>query len=134
MARVHSGVSRGGAPIRITTAGTSRAQDIATRQKRYILSMSIRSVCFVGAVFAGLAHVNWLWPILIAAAIILPYIAVVMANAANTKGDDVSLLDSPYGRPELRGGKEWREQQARDEQARLARDEHEHDRSHEDPF
>ena len=41
-------------PIRITTAGRSRAEDIAIRQKRYAISMSIRSLCFIGAVIAGL--------------------------------------------------------------------------------
>ncbi|MEX0427161.1 DUF3099 domain-containing protein [Nocardioides sp. DS6] len=110
MAKVRGASHKGELPIRITTAQTSRNEDIAARQKRYILSMSIRSVCFIGAVFAGLAHITWLWPILIAAAIVLPYVAVVMANAANTKGDGFNLLDSPYGRPELRGGREWREE------------------------
>jgi hypothetical protein len=100
--------ARGGdqQPIRITTAGTSRNAEIAIRQRRYLISMSIRSVCFIGAVFAGLAHINWLWPVLILCAIILPYIAVVAANARNTKGEGYDLLDSPYGRPELRGGKQ----------------------------
>lgn len=96
---------RGEQPIRITTASESRNAEIAARQKRYLISMSIRSVCFIGAVLAGVNHITWLWPVLIAAAIILPYIAVVAANAAHTKGDDFSLRDSPYGRPELRGGK-----------------------------
>jgi len=101
-------------PIRITTAATSRNADIAARQKRYLISMSIRSVCFIGAVATGLAHIDWAWPILIVAALVLPYIAVVMANAAHSKGETFSLMDSPYGRPELRGGQEWRDRQDRD--------------------
>jgi len=109
MARVHHGArkaSSGAAePIRITTAGSSRNEDIAHRQKAYILSMGIRSVCFVGAGLAGVAGINWLWPILIVAALVLPYVAVVMANAAHTKGDDFSLRDSPYGRAQLPPGK-----------------------------
>lgn len=90
--------------IRITTAGRSRAEDIAIRQKRYAISMSIRSLCFIGAVIAGLAGIGWLWPILIAGALILPYVAVVMANATNTKSDEMNLLGSPYGRRELPSG------------------------------
>ena len=93
-------------PIRITTAGRSRAEDIAVRQKRYAISMSIRSLCFIGAVIAGLAGIGWLWPILIAATLILPYIAVVMANATNNKSDQMDLMDSPYGRPQLTSGRE----------------------------
>ncbi len=79
------------APIRITTVGSSPQADIARRQKRYIISMSIRSLCFVGAAVAGVAGIDWLWPVLIVAALILPYVAVVMANAATTRTDDLPL-------------------------------------------
>lgn len=84
--------------VRITTAATDRNADIAVRQRRYLLSMSLRSLCFVGAVVAGLAGVNWLWPILIAGALILPYIAVVMANAVTTRSDAFDLADTAYRR------------------------------------
>ncbi|WP_344734747.1 DUF3099 domain-containing protein [Nocardioides fonticola] len=84
--------------VRITTVGTSRAQDIATRQRRYLLSMSLRSLCFVGAVIAGLAGIGWLWPILIAGALILPYFAVVLANVSTMRNDTFELrrtIDHP---------------------------------------
>lgn len=84
--------------VRITTAATSRHADIAARQKRYLLSMSLRSLCFVGAIVAALAHVAWLWPILIAGALILPYIAVVMANATFSRSDGFDLPDGRYTR------------------------------------
>jgi hypothetical protein len=96
MARAHE------QPIRITTAAESRRVEQSARQRRYFLAMSIRSICFVGAVLAAIGHVVWLWPILIVAALVLPYVAVVMANARNSKGDDFTLRDSPYGRPQLR--------------------------------
>lgn len=92
MARSDSGA------IRITTAGSGPAADLARRQKRYILSMSFRALCFIGAVIAGSAHVNWLWPILIGAALILPYVAVVMANATDSRDASIGLVGgmSPY--------------------------------------
>lgn len=86
--------------MRITTVGTSRGQDIAVRQRRYLLSMSLRSLCFVGAVIAGLAGVNWLWPILIAGALILPYFAVVLANVSTMRNDSFELRQDLH-RPEL---------------------------------
>jgi hypothetical protein len=89
--------------VRITTAASSRNADIATRQKRYLWSMSLRSACFVGAVVAALADLNWLWPILIAGAIVLPYIAVVLANAATTRTDAFQLRDGAGAHPELSG-------------------------------
>jgi hypothetical protein len=84
--------------VRITTAASDRNLDIAARQRRYLLSMSLRSLCFVGAVIAGLAGVNWLWPILIAGALVLPYVAVVMANAVTTRTDAFDLADTAYRR------------------------------------
>lgn len=97
MARAHE------QPIRITTAAQSRQVDIAHRQKRYLMAMGIRTACFIGAVIAGVNHIVWLWPVLILAAIFLPYVAVVMANAANTKGTTaMDLLDTPYHANELR--------------------------------
>ncbi|GCD89151.1 DUF3099 domain-containing protein [Nocardioides sp. LS1] len=106
MARTHSHSRRAreAEPVRITTAATNRADNIAARQKRYLLSMGIRTVCFVGAVVAALAHVEWLWPILIAGALILPYVAVVMANNSGSGSDGFELLDADYGRAQLPPG------------------------------
>lgn len=90
--------------VRITTAASSRNADIAARQKRYLWSMSLRSACFVGAVVAALAGVDWLWPVLIAGAIVLPYIAVVLANAATTRTDAFELPGGAAAHPELSNG------------------------------
>lgn len=49
--------------------------------RRYLISMGIRTVCFVAAVFVG-GPLRW---VLVGAALILPYIAVVMANAAQSR-------------------------------------------------
>ena len=81
------------APIRITTAGSNSQADLARRQRRYIISMSIRTICFIGAAIAGMAGLNWLWPFLILAALVLPYVAVVNANAANSRTDELPLMD-----------------------------------------
>ncbi|HEX2773215.1 MAG TPA: DUF3099 domain-containing protein [Micromonosporaceae bacterium] len=89
--------------VRITTAASSRADDIAARQKRYLLSMSLRSACFIGAVVAALAGLDWLWPFLIAGALILPYIAVVLANNSATRADGFELRDAGPARPQLTG-------------------------------
>ncbi|PVG83841.1 DUF3099 domain-containing protein [Nocardioides gansuensis] len=76
--------------VRITTAGTSRADDIAARQKRYIISMAIRTACFIGAVAVGPGWLRW---VLVAAALLLPYVAVVLANPETHKEDGFALLD-----------------------------------------
>jgi hypothetical protein len=92
--------------VRITSAAASRNEDIAARQKRYLFSMGIRTMCFIGAIFAALADLTWLWPILIVAALVLPYVAVVMANAATTKGEGYALLGPGAAHRQLGGGNE----------------------------
>jgi hypothetical protein len=85
--------------VRITTAAASRNEDIRGRQRRYLISMGIRTVCFVAAVIVGQGVVMW---ILIVAALLLPYVAVVMANAASSKSDDFALRGSAFDTPELK--------------------------------
>ena len=90
--------------VRITSAAASPNDDIASRQKRYLFSMGLRTICFVGAIIASLLGIHWLWPILIAGALVLPYVAVVMANAASTKGDGFALVDQGAGHAQLGPG------------------------------
>ena len=87
--------------VRITTAAASRNEDIRKRQRRYLASMSLRTICFVGAVIVGEGVAMW---ILIFGAIFLPYVAVVMANAVTTRGDGFALQAAPLTRPELTAG------------------------------
>ena len=84
--------------VRITTAAASRNDDIRARQRRYLFSMGIRTVCFVAAVIVGQGLAMW---VLIAAAVVLPYVAVVMANAASGRSDDFALQGSAFDQPEL---------------------------------
>ncbi len=86
--------------IRITTASSSRNEDIAARQRRYVFSMALRTVCFVGAVVTT-GVLRW---VLVAAALVLPYIAVVMANAVASRSDGFELTDGAADRPQLPPG------------------------------
>ena len=87
--------SRDSHSVRITTAPTSRADDIAGRQRRYLISMAIRTVCVIGAVAVGPGILRW---VLIAGAVLLPYVAVVFANAGNSKDDGFDLRQSRSNR------------------------------------
>jgi Protein of unknown function (DUF3099) len=68
--------------IRITTAPESRESEMAHRQRRYMVSMGFRTVCFVAAILVGDGWLRW---VLVAAALLLPTIAVVMANSASPR-------------------------------------------------
>ncbi len=74
--------------VRITSAPRSRADDIAARQKRYIFSMAVRTVCFVSAIVVGPGPLRW---VLIVGAVFLPYVAVVMANAGPGRDNEAEL-------------------------------------------
>jgi Flp pilus assembly protein TadB len=69
----------------VTALPPSLEEDQAQRMRRYLVSMGIRTACFILAVVA-LAVLHWTvigWTFVVGAAI-LPYIAVVMANAARS--------------------------------------------------
>ena len=60
--------------------------------------MSIRTLCFVGAVLVGDNWVRW---VLVAGAFVLPYIAVVMANVAAPRIEGADLVQPGSGHREL---------------------------------
>ena len=64
-------------PVRITTATRSHSDDLRSRQRRYIVSMTIRTACFILAV-VSMGH--WFMWVFLAASFVLPYVAVVIAN------------------------------------------------------
>jgi hypothetical protein len=64
----------------VTQAHRSLSDDIAYRQRRYLLMMGIRAVCFVIAVVLFVNHFGWLAAIPAVGAIFIPYFAVVFAN------------------------------------------------------
>jgi hypothetical protein len=74
----------------VTQARRSLSDDIAYRQRRYLLMMGIRAVCFVIAVVLFINHGGWLTAIPAVGAIFIPYFAVVFANGGrepdNTRG------------------------------------------------
>ena len=64
----------------VTQARRSLSDDIAYRQRRYLLMMGIRAICFVIAVCLYVNHFGWLAAIPAVGAIFIPYFAVVFAN------------------------------------------------------
>ncbi|WFB10219.1 DUF3099 domain-containing protein [Streptomyces sp. LX-29] len=92
--------------FRITGARQSLAEDVRGRQRRYIISMSIRTLAVV------LAAVLWnverhVAAVALVAGMLLPYIAVVIANAGR---ENVPSLPSTFVpttvRPMLTAGAE----------------------------
>ena len=74
----------------MTQARRSLSDDISFRQRRYLMLMCIRAVCFVIAVVMFVNHLGWLAALPAVGAILIPYFAVVFANGGrepnNTRG------------------------------------------------
>ncbi len=87
--------------VRITTASSNAQDEIWARQRRYIYSMGVRTICFLGAIVVGPGWLRW---VLVAAAVLLPYVAVVMANAAGSRSDGFELQDAQPDRQALQPG------------------------------
>ena len=62
----------------ITSASRPHSEDLQGRVRRYVISMGVRTLCFLLAL-ASIGH--WFVWVFLAAAIFLPYVAVVIANA-----------------------------------------------------
>ncbi len=85
----------------ITGARKSLSEDVAYRQRRYLISMSIRTMCFILAV---VSHGPMRWAMFVAA-VLLPYFAVVYANGGRERAPEPPSAFVPGNRPELESGK-----------------------------
>ena len=92
---------RRGATAVITDARSGTSKEMATRVRRYTITMAFRTACFISMIFV---HGPFRW-VLFACAVALPYIAVTMANQANqrTRGVEVPRVE-PSDHPELTTG------------------------------
>ena len=84
---------------RITTASPSLAEDMSHRMRSYLTQMSIRVACFIGAV----AIDHWTRWLLLLGAVVLPYTAVLIANAGRERGGDPGTFVAPPLLPALPG-------------------------------
>jgi Flp pilus assembly protein TadB len=86
----------------ITGARRGVSDDVDARTRRYLISMGVRTVCFVLAVVTG----GWLRWVFIVLALVLPYLSVVFANGGRERVEDMAdpglatgprAIDRPQG-------------------------------------
>ncbi len=77
----------------VTQARRSLSDDIAYRQRRYLLMMGIRALCFGIAVVLFMNHFGWLVAIPAVGAIFIPYFAVVYANGGREPGNTRGFME-----------------------------------------
>ncbi|PYF98963.1 Protein of unknown function [Georgenia satyanarayanai] len=72
--------------------GRPLSEDVHGRAVRYVISMAIRSGCLVGILFTD----GWLRWVMVAGAVLLPYFAVVLANAGKERPAPAdTLMEAP---------------------------------------
>jgi hypothetical protein len=84
----------------ITGAAQGLTDDQAPRTRRYLISMGIRTACVVAAIFVP----GWPRWVLIAGAVVLPYVAVVAANAGRSGRTKAPMPVAMPLRPQLPSG------------------------------
>ena len=83
----------------VTSAHLSHSDDLKLRQRRYMITQSVRMVCVVAAT---LAPVSLVWKgVFMVGAVVLPWFGVVMANAGPTlqKHRKSSVVSRSAGEP-----------------------------------
>ncbi|HVW80821.1 MAG TPA: DUF3099 domain-containing protein [Mycobacteriales bacterium] len=64
----------------VTSAAQSPAEERRSRERRYLFTMGLRVVCIIAAI--AFARVSWIVAgIAIAGSVVLPWVAVIAANA-----------------------------------------------------
>jgi hypothetical protein len=70
----------------VTTAPESLRDEQRGRIRRYLVTMGIRTACFLLAAWTGASGRPWyVWGSFALFAVVLPYVAVVMANAVRPR-------------------------------------------------
>jgi hypothetical protein len=70
----------------VTEARPGLSADIAYRERRYLIMMGIRTACFLAAILLFVNHAGWLTAIPVVGALVIPYFAVIFANAGREPG------------------------------------------------
>ncbi|WP_051710984.1 DUF3099 domain-containing protein [Streptomyces sp. NRRL S-350] len=92
-----------GQVFRITGARSSLTEDVRGRQRRYVISMLLRTVCVLLAVVLWDVQ-RWLAFVALAGAVLLPYFAVLVANAGRERAPGLpSTFDIPLDTPLMLG-------------------------------
>jgi hypothetical protein len=86
----------------VTQARRSMSEDIAYRQRRYLIMMAFRAVCFGLTILLFINHLGWVAAIPAVFAIFVPYVAVVFANGGREPDNVRGFMEYRPNLPERR--------------------------------
>ena len=96
--------SRRDTAVLVTEAAKPRSEDIAYRERRYLIMMGFRVACFVLTIVLFASGAGWLAAIPAVGAIVIPYFAVVFANGGREPSSTRGLLPYEPNLPERFSG------------------------------
>lgn len=79
----------------ITVAPSPLAEDQSRRERRYLMQMGIRVVAFLLVVVLWHRIPAWISWLLVTTAVVMPYIAVLLANAGRERRETSTVLIDP---------------------------------------
>jgi predicted tellurium resistance membrane protein TerC len=82
-------------PQSVTSLDISPEQERRTRFIKYAIAMTIRVICLL----LGVVVKGWFMWVCFAGAILLPYFAVVLANAQGSSSRRTSTAEAPIAQP-----------------------------------
>lgn len=97
---------------RITSARASHTDDVNGRMRRYAFSMAVRTACVAGFIIAIPHWSAWLF---LPGAVLLPYVAVILANAGRERSPAATtpvFHQGAYPSPAALGGGRQRDDAA----------------------
>ena len=85
----------------ITDARGAASDELAGRMRRYTITMAFRLACFISMIFVS----GWVRWVLLGAAVLLPYIAVVLANQSDQRSKSGTVeRGAPVDAPQITTG------------------------------
>ncbi|HET6910319.1 MAG TPA: DUF3099 domain-containing protein [Mycobacteriales bacterium] len=85
-------MTRADDPVLVTTARRSPREEQRERERRYLVTMGVRVLCFILAIVLFGVGLRWVAAFAVAGSLILPWIAVVAANAGPRPTSDRPAL------------------------------------------
>jgi hypothetical protein len=99
---MHAGeVTRAEAPVLVTTAPRNPRDEQRDRQRRYLVTMGIRLACFVAAIVLAGVGLRWEAGLAIGASLVLPWVAVIVANGGPPRSSERPVLYEARKQAEL---------------------------------
>ncbi len=88
----------------ITDAAAPASKDAARRHRQYLVAMGFRVACFISAVFVPVSWLRWT---LLGFAVLIPMVAVIIANQVDQRSRTTSPVErgEPSPAPQLRPGR-----------------------------